>query len=112
MPEVPGQLTVGGEVISGVRLKIAPLELDTVPEGIEWDDLQGLERKTRIRFEGEAILTKTPSALARYDAENGIETGEVLGELHFKPIREGFKVTAVLSPAAIEEAWRKEHGAA
>lgn len=108
----PGQLTIAGELISGVKIVVAPLSLDTVPEGIEWDDLQGLERKTRIRFEGEAILTKTPSAQARYDADNGIETGEVLGELHFKPIREGFKVTAILSPAEIEDAWRKEHGAA
>lgn len=108
----PGQTTIGGETISGVRFTISPITFDTIPEGLDWQDLDKMERRVRIRFEGEAILTKTPSAASKYDTDNGVETGEILGELVFKQIREGFRVTAIQTVAEREEAWRKEHGAA
>lgn len=108
---LPGQVTIAGETISGVKFTVSPVTFDTLPPGLVWEDLDKMERKVRIRFEGEAILTKTPSAASKYDADNGIETGDIVGELLFKMIREGFKVTAIQTPQEREDAWRADHGA-
>lgn len=112
MSTTPGQVTISGQTISGLALDISSITFDTVPNGLEWDDLNDLTMGTRIRFEGEAVMLKTPRAGAKGDGDNGVITGDTKGEMSFKFIRDGFRVTAVLSPAAIEEAWRQEHGAA
>lgn len=107
----PGQVTISGETISGARLKVSELTVDTLPEGMTWDQFSSLGRKDRMRIEVEVILTRSPSVVSKYDAESGDETGDITGELVFKPLREGFKVLAIQTASAREAAWHREHTA-
>lgn len=105
----PGQTTIGGEMISGVKLKLAGLTLDTLPPGITWEQLTDLERTARIRFECEAVVTRTPGVASRYDSDLGDEIGEVTGVIELMPVRSGFRVTNVQTVADREATWVKAH---
>jgi hypothetical protein len=76
-----------------------------------WDQFSSLGRKDRMRIEVEVILTRSPSVVSKYDAESGDETGDITGELVFKPLREGFKVLAIQTAEDRAAAWQKEHTA-
>lgn len=107
----PGQVQFSGETISGLEFTISGLTLDTVPEGLTWEELGDFAVNHRIRFEGEAVLENTPYGESKHDAGQGDETGGLKGKLKFKFYRNSFKVTAFQSAAERDASWRRDHGA-
>lgn len=108
----PGQVQISGETISGIKLMVGGLTIETVPVGLTWEQLASLKRKDRLKVELELIVAKAPTTAAKYDRDSGDETGAPLGELVLAPIREGFRITAVQTAEQREQAWREAHGAA
>lgn len=112
MTNTPGQVTIKGEIVSGLKLQIAALVLDTIPQGMTWEDIAEQGYLDRIRAEVEFVVDKTPAGAGKIDGETGDETGAPVGVISWRPIREGFKVTAILKRDEREAAWNQAHGVA
>ena len=107
---VPGQISLEGRLVSGVKFQVRQMTLEELPHGITWEDAASLtagdfiEATVRIR-----VLPA--SGQEKIDLDNGAGTGGLTKVLNLQPIREGFKVTAILKAEDLEAAWARSHSA-
>jgi len=112
MSETPGQLSIGGEVVSGVRFQIGGLALEMLPEGLTWEQVSELRYKDRLEVTVVLQMDSPIGAKGKFDRTSGDEISALTGTVSLIPLREGFKVTGIQTAADREAAWRREHGAA
>src|SRR6266550_2524107 len=112
MSETVGQISFGGETVSGVKFLMGGLSLENLPDGLTWDQVADLRYKDRLQVTVTLLLDSVPGAKGKFDRSGGDEIGPLTGIFSFIPLREGFKVTGIQTAAAREEAWQREHGAA
>ena len=111
MTTTPGQLDFEGREVAGAVFEIGSLKIETLPEGLTWEDVANLKTGDWVEFRIRAAYNR-PGAEERVDRENGVATGSLIRKYGFTPFREGFKVEVVIPQAEREAAWRKDHGAA
>lgn len=106
----PGQVSFEGRLVSAVKFLTRQMVLEELPDGLTWEDAASLvagdfiEATVRIR-----VLP--PSGSEKIDLDSGAGTGALTKVLNLQPIREGFKVTAILKAEDIERAWTEAHTA-
>jgi hypothetical protein len=108
--EIPGQVTIGGETIAGARFIFKQLTVDTIPEGLSWDDVATLQKGDEVEVTTRFRLADTPHAPSKMDNLTGDFTGPSEGVFEFKPYLRGFRIVGQLSVDDREAAWRREHG--
>ena len=105
---VPGQISLEGRLVSGVKFQVRQMVLEELPHGITWEDAVSLtagdfiEATVRIR-----VLPA--SGQEKIDLDNGAGTGPLTKQLNLQPIRSGFRITAVMKAADLEAAWEAAH---
>lgn len=105
-----GQISFEGRLVSAVKFAVRQMALEELPDGLTWQQAADLASGDFI--EATVRIRVLPSyGQEKIDLDNGAGTGPLTKQLNLQPIREGFKVTAILKAADLEAAWERSHSA-